>query len=254
MAVLSVLASSCSHTPCGRPAFRHYRRSATCKAPRKRSFLVTMEKGDARAQGIVCKSMDLQNAHTANQLCVPCRAFDGDNNSGARRSGGGGSGAGGGCRRGGQGLSGGGDGDGEAAFTGHHLLAAAALGVAVWQLASSPATRPALASITSSGLPRLAGKPARAAAAGADQAVQQQQQRLRPRSRVMHLRCDGGATLVVPLTDPAQQQQVGGGSNSGGDLHHQRGTRVVDSPLQLSEAEYRMLADKQYRVKEVLRV
>lgn len=163
---------------------------------------------------------------------------------GARRNGG----RGGGGGRGGQGRSG-------DALVGQHLLAAAALGVAVWQLASSPATRPALASITSpGGLPRLAGSKPSGPAASSRASDQDAQQRLRPRSRVMFLRCDGGATLVVPLTGAAAaaQQQLGGGAASGGDS--QRGARVVDSPLQLSEAEHRMLADRQYRVKEVLRV
>lgn len=95
-------------------------------------------------------------------------------------------------------------------------------------LTDSYSGQPAMASLTAMGMHRLLR--------GSRQTAEQQ---LRPRTRTVWQALPNGGTLVVPLLDSGDSAIKG---------------RIVESPLQITDVERKIIAYEQYRVKEVLRV
>lgn len=198
-----------------------YRRSSTCKAPRKRTFLASMQSGDVAARVAF-------QADQAVLVMAPASACLGGGDCGNAGKGNNG-------RKGGNGGSGPfGRSDEPAPGADFNWLAVAVGATALVAVASAaPSPAFAFASLTAGGLQRLASA----------SRTRSEAPRARPASRSVWKTLPNGATLVVPVT-PA--------TAAAGQLEG----RVVESRVQLSDRECRMIANstRQFNVKEAVRV
>ncbi|KAG2488683.1 hypothetical protein HYH03_012684 [Edaphochlamys debaryana] len=216
----------------GAPTLRFYRRSTTNKAPRKRTFLVTMEKHSARFSHEETPSSIAASAMAANGGACIC--LDGTGGSGI----GGGKGGFGGSSGNGWGWS---SEEGPQRRVGHALVGALALTLAA---AIFPGVSQAMAryELSSSAPTRgLAFSPEAAFGRSSSPGTSPS----RPRTKVAHVPVKG-STLVVPL--PADGKQA--------DSPLLRGPRVkvVHAPIELSAREAALVDSRQYRVRESLLV
>ncbi|GIL48833.1 hypothetical protein Vafri_5255 [Volvox africanus] len=246
---------------CAPSSMRYYRRSTTTKAPRKRTFLLTMTKYSSELTTPPGVASVFAN-NVAMLSCGLCHEdmFFGDNGNGCGSNNGGNSNNNNGGSSGGDGHFGG---DGAAwrfvPVLSHALLGAVAIVVAVAVFpaqsaamqGSSPSTSPASTflgaspkdSLLSSSVPtsRAAGLLADVPCFGRASSP------ARPRSKVMHVPCKG-STLVVPLTGN------GDAKIAAPRLGPWQRAKIVDAPIVLSVNDVAVLDLPQYRVRESLLV
>ncbi|GLC44643.1 hypothetical protein PLESTB_001328900 [Pleodorina starrii] len=214
---------------CGAPSFKHYRRSATNKAPRKRTFLVEMTKYSARAEPIAAFGGNHNAVMVSGGVCcdhidqMPC---GGNGNNGGR----GNRGDGGNGNNNNFGPQDSGNNDGSFArllqSCSHALLGALAL-------IAAAAIVPASASAAASNLAFSGARQLSASSPGSGSG--------RPRSKVMHVACKG-STLVVPLCDPKAAEALPSRA------------KIVDAPIELSGREVAIINRRQYCVRESMLV
>ncbi|GIL69371.1 hypothetical protein Vretifemale_335 [Volvox reticuliferus] len=240
---------------------RYYRRSTTTKAPRKRTFLLTMTKYNSELMtppGVA--SVFANNvAMLSGGLCHEDSLFGGNDHGCGTNNGGNGN------NNNGRSIGDGGHfGDDGAAWRfvpvlSHALLGAVAIVVAVAVFpaqsaamqGSSPSTSPASTFLGASPKDSLLSSSAptsRAAGPLADVPYfGRASSPPRPRSKVMHVPCKG-STLVVPLTGN------GDSKIAAPRLAPWQRAKIVDAPIVLSGSEVAVLDLPQYRVRESLLV
>ncbi|KAG2422239.1 hypothetical protein HXX76_016192 [Chlamydomonas incerta] len=234
---------------------RHYRRSTTTKAPRKRTFLVGMTRFDARVANGAGLASSACGAAGSNTLGSSCQllACGGDDNSGRINNNNfGGNGGNNGGNNGGFGFSG--DFGMPESRMGRALIGAFALTALV---AAFPEQSRAMlgSSSTSPAVSPNSGLLSASRAEAAFGRVSTGSRGSSGRSKVVHV-VGRDSTLVVPLTQASlpdsqllSRSPVNGGFLSGGGR-----VRIVDAPIELTRDEVSMIAEKQYRVRESMRV
>ncbi|EFJ45624.1 hypothetical protein VOLCADRAFT_105847 [Volvox carteri f. nagariensis] len=240
---------------CAPVSFKHYRRSTTNKAPRKRTFLVTMTRynADLRVQTGAY-------SHNVSMLsCGVCRENYGDWTP-YGDNGNGNNGNNNGSNNNNKKNWGPGDFGSDDSFRlilqlfGKVMLGALALIAAVAAFpASSSATSASSSSPPSSVSPRgtrldadgqRLGGDVKASWSTSPSSSSSSSYQPLPRSKVMHVACKG-STLVVPLSDPQAAERLPGG--------WQR-AKIVEAPIELSGREVAIINRRQYCVRESMRV
>ncbi|KAG2440611.1 hypothetical protein HYH02_010190 [Chlamydomonas schloesseri] len=228
---------------------RHYRRSTTTKAPRKRTFLVGMTRFDARVVAGAGLASSACGAAGSNTLGSSCQLLScgGDDNSGRFNINNfGGNGGNNGGSNGGFGFSG--DfGMPESRF-GRALIGAFALTALV--AAFPEQSRAMLGSSSTSPSVSPNSGAMLLSASRAEVSPSRSSRGSSGRSKVVHV-MGRDSTLVVPITD---SQLLSRSPATGGFLSGGGRVRIVDAPIELSPSEVSMIAEKQYRVRESMRV